>query len=74
MLALENMLKELGTVTIHYGLGKYQAACGRAFDHREADPSDSVSGAVWNALRLKRESDERDCLYATQRAALLPTD
>ena len=70
MLPLDDMVKELGNVTIRYSAGTYHADSGRIFSCGEAEYSDSISGAVWNALRLKRECEARDREYAAQSSAL----
>jgi len=45
------MLKELGTVSIRYHEGMYGASCDGVMQYGEFP-----EGAVWNVLRVKRES------------------
>src|ERR1044072_5648685 len=54
MESIESMLKELGTVTIRYAAGMYQADSGCALARGEAAAATTVEGAVRNVLDLKR--------------------
>jgi len=57
MLSLNEMLKELGSVTVRYSGGVYQADSGNLLARGNPECSNTVEGAVWNALLLKRECD-----------------
>ena len=70
MLSLDDMLKELGSVTIRYSAGAYLADAGRAFLYGETECSRSVEGAVWNVLLRKREQ-EAGCVPNSKRAGIV---
>ncbi|WP_027798234.1 hypothetical protein [Paraburkholderia dilworthii] len=57
MLTLDEMVKELGTVTIRHSAGMYHANAVGMISCGDANSSDSISGAVWNALNLKRSHE-----------------
>jgi len=70
MLSLNDMLRELGSVTIRYSAGMYQADSGNVLARGQSECSNSAEGAVWNALRLKRESDAMEQTSVEKRSAL----
>ncbi|MDR6481602.1 UNVERIFIED_ORG: hypothetical protein ABIC72_002668 [Burkholderia sp. 1988] len=70
MLSLNEMLKELGSVTVRYSGGVYQAESGNLLARGHPECSNSAEGAVWNMLLLKRECEARERGGSNKRSAL----
>ncbi|MDR6450274.1 hypothetical protein J2794_006415 [Paraburkholderia terricola] len=63
---LDDMLKELGTVTIRYTAGMFRADSDCSLTRCEPECSATVEGAVRNALFLKRQNKASPFMnYAT---------